>query len=60
MAATSAATGDRRHVAAQREELEAEIGALHAEAEKIAGEARELAGEVPFWWGGSTRSPRVP
>ena len=53
--ATSAATGDCRHVAAQREELKAEIGTLHAEAEQIAGEARELAGEVPFW-GGSTRA----
>ena len=37
-----------RVVAAQREELEAEIGTLNAEAEQIAGEARELAGEVPF------------
>ena len=37
-----------RIVAAQREELEREIGGLKAEAEKIAGEARELAGEVPF------------
>jgi hypothetical protein len=37
-----------RVVAAQREELEAEVGALHAEAEQIAGEARELAGVAPF------------
>ena len=37
-----------RVVAAQREELEAEIGTLHAEAEQMAGEARELAGEVPL------------
>jgi hypothetical protein len=37
-----------RVVAAQRKELEAEIGTLHAEAEQIAEEARELAGEVPF------------
>lgn len=46
--ARAAATGDRRYVAARREELEAEIGMLHAEAEQIAGEARELAGVVPF------------
>ena len=37
-----------RVVAAQWEELEAEIETLNAEAEQIAGEARELAGEVPF------------
>ena len=37
-----------RVVAAQRVELEAEIGTLHVEAEQIAEEARELAGEVPF------------
>ena len=35
-------------VAAQREELEREIGELKTEAERIAGEARELVGEVPF------------
>ncbi len=34
--------------AAQREELENEIGELKVEAEKMAEEARELAGEVPF------------
>lgn len=37
-----------RGVAAQREELEAEIAGLEAEAERAAEEARELAGEVPF------------
>lgn len=37
-----------RIAAAQREELELEIGGLKAEAERIAEEARELAGEVPF------------
>jgi DNA polymerase-3 subunit epsilon len=37
-----------RIVAAQREELEREIGGLHDEAERVAEEARELAGEVPF------------
>jgi uncharacterized coiled-coil DUF342 family protein len=35
-------------VAAQRVELEKEIGELKAEAQRIAEEARELAGEVPF------------
>ena len=35
-------------VAAQREELEREIGVLKVEAERIAGEATELVGEVPF------------
>ena len=35
-------------VAAQREELEREIGELKVEAERIAGEARELVGVVPF------------
>ena len=37
-----------RIVAAQREELEREIGELKVEAERIAGEATELVGEVPF------------
>ena len=37
-----------RITAAQREELEREIGGLQAEAERVAEEARELAGEVPF------------
>ena len=37
-----------RIVAAQREELEREIGGLKMEAERVAEEARELAGEVPF------------
>jgi hypothetical protein len=37
-----------RITAAQREEMEWEIGELHAEAERVAEEARELAGEVPF------------
>ena len=37
-----------RIVAAQREELEKEIGELKVEAERIAGEAVELVGEVPF------------
>jgi hypothetical protein len=32
-------------VAAQREELEREIGELKVEAERIAGEAREVVGE---------------
>jgi hypothetical protein len=38
--------GDRRIVAAQRKELEREIGELKEEAERIAEEARELAGEL--------------
>jgi len=37
-----------RIAAAQREELEQEIGKLKAEAERVAEEVRELAGEVPF------------
>jgi hypothetical protein len=37
-----------RIVAAQREELEREIGELKADAERVAGEARELVGEMPF------------
>ena len=37
-----------RIVAAQREDLEREIGELKTEAERIAGEARELVGELPF------------
>ena len=37
-----------RVAAAQREELEQEIGELEKDAERIAVEARELAGEVPF------------
>ena len=37
-----------RIVAAQREELEKEIGELKVEAERIAGEAQELVGELPF------------
>ena len=36
-----------RIVAAQREELEREIGELKVEAERVAGEARELVEEVP-------------
>ena len=35
-----------RIAAAQRAELEEEIGALKAEAERLKGEARELVGEV--------------
>ena len=37
-----------RIAAAQREELEREIGELKAEAERRAAEVEELAGRVPF------------
>lgn len=37
-----------RIAAAQRADLEREIGNLEAEAERVAEEARELADDVPF------------